>query len=1366
MAKQRWKRTLSLVLSAAMVWSMSGVSALAEDLNTPASNLPEESVMVQDTNLHQNPVKEDCICDPKVEGETGHTNKDCPFYQEENTDEKVCICDPKVEGETGHTNKDCPFYQEENTDEKVCICDPKVEGETGHTNKDCPFYQEENTDEKVCICDPKVEGETGHTNKDCPFYQEENTDEIEEAKALIEKLPSLEEINQWKPTLELTEEDEGYQEAYDAAISAHREELRKQIQESRAAYDALDEEQKKAFDQGLLSKLTSLETKLSQPVIDMESRLSALPSVEEFQNWKPVLDIPENDPGYQAAYDAAVAAHRKEVEEQVNAVREAYDILTSEQQAVLDPDLVEKFTALEAVLLPALMSVADPKAVYVSNTGSDEDNQSNGSKETPYASLAKAVDKVENGGTIYVMSDLTSTACARIVDKNITITSGDSGPYIISRGAGFETISDNARSWYNPAMIEVTTPNGQGASLTLSNIILDDVGKYEGTIFAQATGTDDTRYVQDAIVAAYGLDTATASIILEQGAVLKNFGGMSAVRVTGGAELTMRSGSKICDDTVTDRVKDTEGGNGPAGAVWVQGGTVAMHGKSEISDESKISNIVGRALYVDGGSAKIGGTIHDITGDNDMWEGKNGAAILVRGVSNVVSNSTAVITDINSAWNAVWVIGGKYEMQQDSRIENCGQGVIGISLYGQNPAEVFMNGTITGINHANALNINVDAQDGAGLKCTIGSYGKIWNNIVNSGAIYIQGSNSTLTVQGEISNNISTFATAGIWMANNYLGHTVTLKDGAKIINNKSLSSEDASAVIVSCGTFNMEGGLISGNTSENNGGGITVRRGGTFVMSGGIIEKNSANGMGGGILFDTENWGRAPKETIPRVILEKGIIQNNINGKGTDAQITVTNKGFGFINRYMTISKDMVIGNPKVYLDKYGITLDRPAEGVKFGNASPDVVRALTQASAHKDWSENELASLWYYSSKPTTFILSKPANVDSNRPVYVAVTETGVDGKLSPEGKVTFYSVIEENGNWKVNLPASATNGSAIALVQPTNNYGSLKLAAPEEFYRASNSQEDCNIPYTATYQLSENLKNQLDKLSNVKFVFDVDSELKIDPAKVSVSGNGFNKTNATYSNGKLTIDCTVNLAAANSAGLTDIKWIGVLSGESFENGKVLEAKGELTAQLATRESTNISVPSNLVTTRLLYADQFTITATAGTGGSISPSGDVTVMQGKDQTFTITPNSGYVIDDVKVDGISKGAVPTYTFTEVQDNHIIEATFRLAGTTPEPEDPDHPGSGENNDTNNTNNTNTSDEDSRVPHINLENIKDKDVPLEDLPENNLPEDDTTIDDGEVPLKPVPNTGDMIPVAAMAAAALSLGGVIVLSRKRK
>ncbi len=69
-------------------------------------------------------------------------------------------------------------------------------------------------------------------------------------------------------------------------------------------------------------------------------------------------------------------------------------------------------------------------------------------------------------------------------------------------------------------------------------------------------------------------------------------------------------------------------------------------------------------------------------------------------------------------------------------------------------------------------------------------------------------------------------------------------------------------------------------------------------------------------------------------------------------------------------------------------------------------------------------------------------------------------------------------------------------------------------------------------------------------------------------------------------------------------------------------------------------------------------TITASAGPGGSISPSGSVNVACGADQTFTITPGTGYVIADVKVDGVSQGPIPSYTFPNVTANHTIEATF------------------------------------------------------------------------------------------------------------
>ncbi len=72
------------------------------------------------------------------------------------------------------------------------------------------------------------------------------------------------------------------------------------------------------------------------------------------------------------------------------------------------------------------------------------------------------------------------------------------------------------------------------------------------------------------------------------------------------------------------------------------------------------------------------------------------------------------------------------------------------------------------------------------------------------------------------------------------------------------------------------------------------------------------------------------------------------------------------------------------------------------------------------------------------------------------------------------------------------------------------------------------------------------------------------------------------------------------------------------------------------------------------------YTITATAGAGGSISPSGQISVQQGAGKTFTITPNSGYVIADVKVDGVSKGAITSYTFSAVNANHTISASYTL----------------------------------------------------------------------------------------------------------
>jgi len=77
------------------------------------------------------------------------------------------------------------------------------------------------------------------------------------------------------------------------------------------------------------------------------------------------------------------------------------------------------------------------------------------------------------------------------------------------------------------------------------------------------------------------------------------------------------------------------------------------------------------------------------------------------------------------------------------------------------------------------------------------------------------------------------------------------------------------------------------------------------------------------------------------------------------------------------------------------------------------------------------------------------------------------------------------------------------------------------------------------------------------------------------------------------------------------------------------------------------------------------YTITASAGTGGSISPSGSVSVNHGATQIFIITPNTKYSTADVLVDGNSVGAVTSYTFLNVTAGHMISVSFKSTDKDP-----------------------------------------------------------------------------------------------------
>ena len=273
---------------------------------------------------------------------------------------------------------------------------------------------------------------------------------------------------------------------------------------------------------------------------------------------------------------------------------------------------------------------SSPSEIYVCATNSDAEKDTrkdtgDGTEDNPYASLAKAFEAAsgDEETTIYVMSDLMMYVSARSWNKHIVVKGIDGEQYTVTRG-DIHTVQDNARSTYNPAMFEANGTSADSASLRFENIILDDNGTRVGDYFIQAQGVGSTEFgtnekktsisntaiLQDAIIATYN---GVATITLGDGAVLRNFGGMSAVRISGG-KLIMENGSVIEDTTVTDRIKGEkiviEGvadekvpSYGPAGAVWLQGGEL------EMEEGSEISSIVGRAIYADGGKVTVNGNI-------------------------------------------------------------------------------------------------------------------------------------------------------------------------------------------------------------------------------------------------------------------------------------------------------------------------------------------------------------------------------------------------------------------------------------------------------------------------------------------------------------------------------------------------------------------------------------------------------------------------------------------------------------------------------------------------------------------------------------------------------------------------------------
>jgi uncharacterized repeat protein (TIGR02543 family) len=173
-------------------------------------------------------------------------------------------------------------------------------------------------------------------------------------------------------------------------------------------------------------------------------------------------------------------------------------------------------------------------------------------------------------------------------------------------------------------------------------------------------------------------------------------------------------------------------------------------------------------------------------------------------------------------------------------------------------------------------------------------------------------------------------------------------------------------------------------------------------------------------------------------------------------------------------------------------------------------------------------------------------------------------------------------------------------------------------------------------------------------------------LDPNGVIAESNESNNS-ASISASAASVKYTLTTTASPSAGGTISR---SPNAASYASGTVvtltaIPAAGYTFTGWEWNKSDSPTIPPTVtmdadktVTATFTAIPTYTLTPSAGTGGTITPSAPQTVLQGGSKTFTIAPGAGYHIADVSVDGVSHGIISSYSFTNVTSNHTISARF------------------------------------------------------------------------------------------------------------
>jgi streptogramin lyase len=329
------------------------------------------------------------------------------------------------------------------------------------------------------------------------------------------------------------------------------------------------------------------------------------------------------------------------------------------------------------------------------------------------------------------------------------------------------------------------------------------------------------------------------------------------------------------------------------------------------------------------------------------------------------------------------------------------------------------------------------------------------------------------------------------------------------------------------------------------------------------------------------------------------------------------------------------------------------------------------------------DFSSINLGSTSAQTITLSSTGNVDlvigtiilsgTDQGEFSILSDNCSGGTITPSGTCTLEILFSPTSlgakSASLSIPSNATEMPTLYLPLSGTGVTTLNIAInPDGSGRVTGTGIDCPGDCTESFP-TEGASIELTAVPMECYQFtNWTGDINLAENPVTVNMDTHKNVTANFAINTFTITATassggnISPSSAVTVNCGESRTFSILPSECYYVADV-KVDGESVGAVLTYTFDNVT--SDHTIEALFAINQYTITTTAGSNGIIIPTGSLTINYGADQSFIITPDTGYHVLDVKVDGASVGPVTSYIFSNIISNHTIEVTFEVDNTPP-----------------------------------------------------------------------------------------------------